>query len=98
MKVVLVVDIVGLKDANNFNKHLKKEGFKQIEGEDFAYEGEAHTHIFNTRAYITEVVSKGLAKIDFSDCKIIFQIGENPMETYVYNKSKKDFITTTPTS
>ena len=92
MKVVLVVDITGLQDKDIFNKHLKKEGFKQIIGEDFAYEGEAHTHLFNTRAYIIEVVSKGLAKTDFNDCKIIFQIGENPMETYIYNKDKKDFI------
>lgn len=92
MKVLLVVDIVGLRDKDIFNKHLKKEGFKQITGEDFAYEGEAHTHIFNTRAYILEVISKALEKSDFSDCKIIFQIGENPMETYVYNKNKKDFI------
>jgi len=95
VKVILVVDIVGLQDMDVFNKHLKREGFKKIEGEDFAYEGEAHTHIFNTRAYIIEVVSKGLSKTDFSDCKIIFQIGENPMETYIYNKNKKDFITTT---
>ena len=98
MKVVLVVDIVGLQDIDIFNKHLKKEGFKQIAGEEFAYEGEAHTHMFNTRAYIIEVVSKGLAKTNFSDCKIIFQIGENPMEAYVYNKNKKDFITTATSS
>ena len=94
MKVLLVVDIVGLKDKNIFNKHLKKEGFKQIEGEDFAYEGEAHTHLYNTKTYILDVVSKALEKSDFSDCKIIFQIGENPMETYVYNRNKKDFINT----
>lgn len=86
MKVLLVVDIVGLKDVDTFNKHLKKEGFKQIKGENFAYEGEAHTHLYNTRAYIIDVVSKGLAKSNFTDCKIIFQIGENPMETYTYTK------------
>ncbi len=92
MKVVLVVDISGLEDVEIFNKHLKREGFIEIEDESFAYEGEAHTHLFNTRAYILEVVSKGLKKTNFDDCKIIFQIGENPMEIYVYAKDKKDFI------
>ena len=89
--VILIIEVQDLIDRDIFEKHLKKEGFLPIKGEEFAYEGEAHTHLFNTRAYILEVVSKGLFKTDFSDCKIIFQIGENPMEAYIFDKEKKDF-------
>ncbi len=92
MKVILIVDIENLSDKLIFEKHLKREGFLAIEGEEFAYEGEAHTHLFNTRAYIFEVMTKALAKVSFSICKIIFQIGENPMEAYIFNKDKKEFI------
>jgi len=92
LNVVLVVDVTKLKDKEIFNKHLKKEGFVPIKGEPFAYNGEAHTHLFNTRAYILEVVSKALGKTYFDSCKIMFQIGDNPMEVYVYNKEKNDFL------
>jgi hypothetical protein len=91
VKVVLVVDIQGLKDKKIFDKHLKKEGFLPVENEDFAYEGEAHTHLYNTRAYIMDVVSKGLEKSGFDTCKLMFQVGENPMETYAYNHKEKNF-------
>ena len=91
MKVLLVIDIQDLKDKTKFDKHLKKEGFLPIENENFAYEGEAHTHLFNTRAYIMDVISKGLEKSDFDSCKLMFQVGENPMEAYAYNHKKKNF-------
>ena len=90
-KVVLIVDVQNIVDKDIFEKHLKREGLKKVDNEDFAYEGEAHTHIFNTRAYILDVVSKGLSKTNFDNCKIIFQIGENPIEAYIYEKMKKEF-------
>ena len=92
MKVILIVDIYNIADKMIFEKHLKREGFTAIKGEDFAYQGEAHTHMFNTRAYILEVVTKGLSKTDFDECKIIFQIGENPMEAYIYDKHNREFL------
>ncbi len=92
MKVVLIVDVLNLADRPVFEKHLKREGFIKIEGEDFAYEGEAHTHLFNTRAYILEVVTKGLSKSGFDECRIIFQIGENPMEAYIFDEQKREFV------
>jgi hypothetical protein len=92
MKVILIVDATIHTNKDLFEKHLKREGFTPIKGEEFAYEGEAHTHIFNTRAFILEVVSKALGKTDFGECKIIFQIGENPMEAYIFNKDKREFI------
>ncbi len=92
MNVVLVFDIAGLKDKEIFDKYLKKEGFLQVKDEFFAYEGEAHTHLFNTKAYILEIASTGLKKSGFDSCSIMFQIGINPMETYYYSKEKNDFI------
>lgn len=91
MKVVLIVEVEGLKDQVIFEKHLKKEGITPIEGEVFAYEGETTTHMFSTRTFILEVVSKGLKKSGFESCKIIFQVGENPMEAYRFNLESDSF-------
>lgn len=91
MKVILIVDVIGLEDKVLFEKHLKKEGFVPIEDEECAYEGDTTTHLENTKAYILDVVTKGLKKSDFDTCKIIFQVGENPMEAYVFNKKDDGF-------
>ncbi len=91
MKVVLIVDVEGLEDKVLFEKHLKKEGFEPIEGEELAYEGDTTTHLNNTKAYLLDVVTTGLHKSSFVKCKIIFQIGENPMEAYVFNRKEDDF-------
>ncbi len=91
MKVILIVDIIGLKDRFLFDKHLKKEGFTPVDGEESAYEGETTTHLESTKAYILDVMTNGLKKSDFDTCKIIFQIGENPMEAYVFNKKDDGF-------
>lgn len=92
MDVLLIVEAVGLSDKDVFNEHLSKEGFLEIEGEENAYEGKATSHLFNTRAYILEVVSKGLKKSGFDECKIIFQVGENPMEAFKFSKKSNDFL------
>ena len=85
MNVLLVVEVEGLNDKALFEKHLKKEGFTPIAEEPFTYEGDTTTHMFSTRAFILEVVEKGLKKSGFLTCKIIFQVGENPMEAYVFD-------------
>lgn len=91
MKVILIIDVKGLKDKVIFERHLKKEGFTPIEDEDFAYEGETTTHLNNTKAYILNILKKGLKKTEFEKCKIIFQVGENPMEAYEFNKKEDEF-------
>jgi hypothetical protein len=91
LKVILIVEIVDLGDKVLFEKHLKKEGFSPIENEEFAYEGETTTHMYSTRAYILEVMNKGLRKTSFLTCKIIFQVGENPLEAYLFDKKTHDF-------
>ncbi|NCD12295.1 MAG: hypothetical protein EOL93_07060 [Epsilonproteobacteria bacterium] len=91
MHVVLIVEVEGLKSKEAFEKHLKKEGFMPILDEEFAYEGDTSTHLFSTRAFILEVTEKGLKKSGFNACKIMFQVGENPMEAYLYNLEKDIF-------
>ena len=91
MHVVLIVDVEGLSDEVVFEKHLKKEGITPIVDENFAYEGDTTTHMFSTRAFILEVVEKGLKKSGFTSCKIMFQVGENAMEAYLFNHENDTF-------
>lgn len=91
MNVILIVEVAGLTDKTIFEKHLKKEGFAPILDEEFAYEGNTTTHMFSTRAFILEVVEKGLKKSGFESCRIIFQVGENPMEAYLFDREKDTF-------
>lgn len=92
MKVILIVEAEGLKDKIIFEKHLKKEGLTSIANEDFTYEGDTTTHMFSTRAFIHEVVEKGLKKSGFLTCKIIFQVGENPLEAYRFDTLQDSFV------
>ncbi len=91
MDVILVLDIQGLQDKEKFEKHIKREGFFPIEGEPFSYQGETTTHQLNTKLYIFDVVKQGLLKSGYKRCKIIFQIGEYPMEAYIYNRESGEF-------
>jgi hypothetical protein len=91
MQVILVLEIEGLSDKALFEKHLKKEGFTPIVDEPFSYEGTTTTHLFSTRAFILEVVDKGLKKSGFLTCKLMFQVGENPMEAYVFDTLLGEF-------
>ncbi len=92
MKVLLIVEVEGLRDKIAFEKHLKKEGLTPISNEDFTYEGDTTTHLFSTRAFIHEVVKKGLEKSGFLTCKIIFQVGENPLEAYRFDTLQDSFV------
>ena len=91
MNVILVVDVEGLVDQTAFEKHLKKEGLTPLKGELFVYEGNTTTHMFSTRAFILEVMEKGLKKSGFASCKIMFQVGENPMEAYLFSQENDTF-------
>jgi len=91
MQVILVLLIEGLKDQTIFEKHLKKEGLTPIVDEPFSYEGTTTTHLFSTRAFILEVVEKGMKKSGFLTCKLMFQVGNNPMEAYVFDTLQNTF-------
>jgi len=91
MKVLLVIDIQDLSDKVVFDKHLKKEGFSPVASEEYAYSGDTSTHLNSTRAYILDVVTMGLKKSSFSTCKIIFQVGDNKLEAFAFNKIENYF-------
>jgi len=91
-EVLLVVSVEGLLDQAVFEKQLKREGFTPIPDEPFTYLGETSTHKINTVLYLHSAVQRALTKAGFITCKIIFQIGEYPMEAYRYDKEKKSFV------
>ena len=37
IEVLVLLDVGGLEDKEKFEKHVKREGFKPVEGEDFVY-------------------------------------------------------------
>jgi len=91
MEVILVIDIQGPQDKTKFEKYLKREGFHAIDTEEFSYQGETTTHQLNTKLYIFDVVKQGILKVGFKSCKIIFQIGEYPLEAYIYDEDSGEF-------
>jgi len=91
-EVVLLLNIEGLLDQEALEKHLKREGFSPVPNEPFSYLGETTTHKINTVLYIHSAVQRALTKAGFSTCKMIFQIGEYPMEAYRYDPLQRTFV------
>ena len=91
IEVVVLLDVGGLEDKEKFEKHVKKEGFKAVEGEDCVYTARSTTTTFSTKAYILEVFRKGLQKNSFNDANLIFLLNETPYPTYYYDKDTNDF-------
>ncbi|MDR1554550.1 MAG: hypothetical protein LBS39_00805 [Campylobacteraceae bacterium] len=91
IEVLVVLDSPKVQDIGLFEEYIKKEGFLTIENEPFAYKGFSTTPVFNTKAYIFETFSKAFEKVGVFTCKLICQIGENPPEVYLYEKSGEFF-------
>ncbi len=91
LEVLVLLDVAGLQDKEKFEKHLKKEGFIIVEGEDFVYTAQSTTTTFSTKAYILEVFRKGLTKNEFSDANLIFLLNETPYPAYYFDKETNDF-------
>ena len=92
VEVLLVVSVEGLLDQEAFEKQLKREGFTPIPDEPFTYLGETTTHKINTVLYIHSALKRALTKAGFGACKIIFQIGDYPMEAYRYDMTEGAFV------
>lgn len=89
IEVIVVVEILEKKDVTNiedYEKYIKKEGFVKIE--EGAYQGYGTTGIMNIRAFIFGVFSKSFELGGFKKCKLICQIGKNPLEAYFYEEKK----------
>ena len=91
IEVLVLLDVSGLEDIEKFEKHVKKEGFKTVEGEKHVYTGHSTTTTFSTKAYILEVFKKGLQKAGFIDANLIFLLNETPYPPYIYDKNTNDF-------
>ena len=91
IEVLVLLDVGGLEDKNKFEKHIRREGFTPVEGEDFVYTATSTTTTFSTKAYILEVFKKGLQKNVFNDANLIFLLNETPYPAYYYDKETNDF-------
>lgn len=91
IEVLVLLDVSNLEDKQRFEKHIKKEGFKLVEGEDFVYKGYSTTTTFSTKAYILEVFKKGLQKTKFDSANLIFLLNETTYPAYYYDKTTNDF-------
>ena len=91
LDVLVLLDVGGLEDKEKFNKHVKREGFTAVEGEDFVYTAKSSTTTFSTKAYILEVFKKGLQKSGFQDANLVFLLNETPYPPYYYDKTTNDF-------
>ncbi len=89
--VLVLLEVDGLEDKEKFEKHIKKEGFKKVENENFVYTGNSTTTTMATKAYILEVFKKGLVKAGFENAKLIFLLNEIAYPTYIYDKNTNDF-------
>ena len=90
--VIIVLDIQGLNDRQAMEKHLRREGLKTIEGEPFAYMGSTTTHKINTLLYVHDGVKKAIHKGGFSSCNMMVSIGEEPMESYRFDRERDAFV------
>jgi len=91
--VLVVVDVVGLEDKVSFDKHLRREGLKEVEGEEFAYIGKSSTPIPNTLAFVQDALKKALKKgKSFQECKMGVWLGESISKSFIFEKNDDEFI------
>jgi len=91
VEALVLLDVSGLEDKQKFEKHVKKEGFEVVEGEEFVYTGKSSTTLFSTKAYILEVFKKGLQKTVFKNANLVFLLNETPYPPYYYDNTTKEF-------
>lgn len=91
IELLVILDVVGLKDKEIFEKHVIKEGFLKVPEEEFVYTGKSTTTTFATKAYILEVFKKGLQKTEFESCNMVFLLNETLYPPYVYDKTTNNF-------
>lgn len=91
LDVLIILEVKNLANKALFERHVVKEGFEIVEGENFVYTGKSSTTTFSTKAYILEVFKVGLQKTDFDECSLIFLLNETPYPAYVYDKETKNF-------
>ncbi len=92
IELLVLLDIEGLEDKARFEKHLKREGFKTVEEEEFVYTGISSTTLFSTKAFILEVFKEALKKQDFKgSVNMVFLLNETPYPAYYFDHNTKEF-------
>lgn len=91
IEVLILLDIIELEDKEKFEKHVVKEGFEIVEGDDYVYKGKSSTSTFATKAYILEVFKKALQTTSFNVANLIFLLDDTPYPTYSYDKTTANF-------
>ncbi len=91
IEVLVLLDVVGLEDKTKFEKHVSREGFLPVEGEEFVYTGNSTTTTFSTKAYILEIFKKALQNNSFSKANLVFLLNEIAYPPYYYDKNTNDF-------
>ena len=93
MEVIVAIDLEDLSNEEAFIAHLEKEGLERIEDEKgFVFSGVSSTPVMQTRVFIMEVVQKALEKSPAKFCNMVCLIGENPMESYRFDKASNTFV------
>lgn len=93
IEVLVILDITNLKDKQNFEKHVQKEGFLVVENENFVYTGKSTTTLFATKAYILEVFAKALTLQNFDgEANLIFLLNDKAHPTYTFSKPTNEFV------
>lgn len=89
--LIVLLEVENIAEKEVFEKHVKKEGFEVVEGEEFVYTAKSSTSLFATKAYILEVFKKGLQKTTFTKASLVFLLNETPYPAYEYDKNTNDF-------
>ncbi len=91
IEVLLLLEVLNQDNKVVFDKHLKKEGFNSVPEEPYVYIGESTTTTFATKAYILQVIEKGLLKTKFDSCNLVFLLNETPYPAYTFDKKTNGF-------
>jgi len=91
IEVLLLLEVINQDNKEVFDKHLKKEGFISVPNEPYVYTGESSTTTFATKAYILQVIEKGLLKTNFDSCDLVFLLNETPYPAYSFDKNINEF-------
>ena len=91
LEVLLFLEVLNQDNKVVFDKHLKKEGFNSVPEEPYVYIGESTTTTFATKAYILQVIEKGLLKTKFDSCNLVFLLNETPYPAYTFDKKTNGF-------
>ncbi len=94
MEVLVLLDTpseLSKEIKQSCKSYLEQAGFGQVNGEDFTYLGKTNTSLIQTRTYILAIFQKVPSLLGLKNLKMLFQIGNNLFETYIFDELSKEF-------